>query len=118
MRELMQATFELDDAAAPFVFLRVPESPPRELFGEALAATEARLAGATDRVILVVDLQRVRIMSTRVRTELGAWLQRVDPVLRTRGGTWIAAPVQAATVQKLEDIILTKARDLRRSTVG
>ena len=35
-----------------------------------------------------------------------------------QGSTWIAAPVQAATVQKLEDIILTKARDLRRSTLG
>ena len=35
-----------------------------------------------------------------------------------QGGTWVAAPVQAATVQKLEDIILTKARDLRRSDVG
>jgi hypothetical protein len=35
-----------------------------------------------------------------------------------QGGTWVEAPVQAATVQKLEDIILTKARDLRRSAVG
>ena len=35
-----------------------------------------------------------------------------------QNGAWIAAPVQAATVQKLEDIILTKARDLRRSDVG
>ena len=34
------------------------------------------------------------------------------------GGQWVDAPVQAATVQKLEDIILTKARDLRRSAVG
>jgi hypothetical protein len=34
------------------------------------------------------------------------------------GGNWIAAPVQAATVQRLEDIILTKARDLRRSSIG
>ncbi len=34
------------------------------------------------------------------------------------GGQWVAAPVQAATVQKLEDIILTKARDLRRSDLG
>ena len=33
-------------------------------------------------------------------------------------GAWVSAPVQAATVQKLEDIILTKARDLRRSDVG
>ena len=35
-----------------------------------------------------------------------------------QGGQWVAAPVQAATVQKLEDIILTKARDLRRSDIG
>lgn len=34
------------------------------------------------------------------------------------GGTWVEAPVDAATVQKLEDIILTKARDLRRSAVA
>ena len=35
-----------------------------------------------------------------------------------QNGAWVAAPVQAATVQKLEDVILTKARDLRRSAVG
>jgi hypothetical protein len=35
-----------------------------------------------------------------------------------QGGIWVTAPVQAATVQKLEDIILTKARDLRRSAIG
>lgn len=35
-----------------------------------------------------------------------------------QNGVWVEAPVQAATVQKLEDIILTKARDLRRSAVG
>ncbi|HWL46273.1 MAG TPA: DUF3576 domain-containing protein, partial [Sphingomonadaceae bacterium] len=35
-----------------------------------------------------------------------------------QNGQWVAAPVQAATVQKLEEIILTKARDLRRSAVG
>ncbi len=33
-------------------------------------------------------------------------------------GQWIDAPVQAATVQKLEDVILTKARDLRRNAVA
>ncbi|MGQ3101129.1 MAG: DUF3576 domain-containing protein [Alphaproteobacteria bacterium HGW-Alphaproteobacteria-17] len=32
-----------------------------------------------------------------------------------QGGGWVDAPVQAATVQKLEEIILTRARDLRRS---
>lgn len=31
-----------------------------------------------------------------------------------QGGTWVDAPVQAATVQKLEEVILTRARDLRR----
>ncbi|URW75288.1 DUF3576 domain-containing protein [Sphingomonas donggukensis] len=35
-----------------------------------------------------------------------------------QGGQWVAAPVQAATVQKLEDIILTRARDLRRGAVA
>jgi hypothetical protein len=32
----------------------------------------------------------------------------------SQNGQWVSAPVQAATVQKLEEIILTKARDLRR----
>jgi hypothetical protein len=35
-----------------------------------------------------------------------------------QGGVWVDAPVSAATVQKLEDIILTRARDIRRTTVG
>ncbi|WP_219893995.1 DUF3576 domain-containing protein [Aquisediminimonas profunda] len=35
-----------------------------------------------------------------------------------QGGGWVDAPVQAATVQKLEEIILTKARDLRRSAIA
>ena len=35
-----------------------------------------------------------------------------------QNGQWVDAPVQAATVQKLEDIILTRARDLRRSSAG
>ena len=34
-----------------------------------------------------------------------------------QSGNWVDAPVQAATVQKLEDIILTKARDLRRQAI-
>ena len=36
----------------------------------------------------------------------------------SQDGRWADAPVQAATVQKLEEIILTKARDLRRSAIG
>jgi alpha-beta hydrolase superfamily lysophospholipase len=35
-----------------------------------------------------------------------------------QGGNWVDAPVQAATVQKLEEIILTKARDLRRNAIS
>ena len=53
----------------------------------------------------------------------------LDPDLRADGvrvsaakqvyqnGAWVDAPVTAATVQKLEDIILTRARDLRRAAV-
>ena len=36
----------------------------------------------------------------------------------SQSGVWVDAPVAAATVQKLEDIILTRARDLRRTSVG
>ena len=35
-----------------------------------------------------------------------------------QNGSWVDAPVAAATVQKLEDIILTRARDLRRTSIG
>jgi hypothetical protein len=35
-----------------------------------------------------------------------------------QNGVWVDGPVAAATVQKLEDIILTRARDIRRSSVG
>jgi len=31
------------------------------------------------------------------------------------GGRWVAAPVRAGTVQRLEEIILEKARSLRQS---
>jgi Domain of unknown function (DUF3576) len=34
-----------------------------------------------------------------------------------QGGAWVDVPVQAATVQKLEDVILTRARDLRRQAM-
>ncbi|RZL51564.1 MAG: DUF3576 domain-containing protein [Variovorax sp.] len=36
----------------------------------------------------------------------------------SQSGQWTDAPVQAATVQKLEEIILAKARDLRQSAVA
>ena len=36
----------------------------------------------------------------------------------SQGGAWVDAPLQAATVQRVEEIILTRARDLRRSAVA
>lgn len=36
----------------------------------------------------------------------------------SQNGQWLDAPVKAATVQKLEEVILTKARDLRRTSIG
>lgn len=35
----------------------------------------------------------------------------------SQNGQWVDSPVRAATVQKLEEIILTKARDLRQSAI-
>lgn len=35
-----------------------------------------------------------------------------------QNGQWIDVPVQAATAQKLEEIILTKARELRRMAIS
>ncbi|MBB3956807.1 DUF3576 domain-containing protein [Novosphingobium sediminicola] len=35
----------------------------------------------------------------------------------SKDGFWTDAPVAAATVQRLEDVILTKARDLRQATL-
>ncbi len=35
-----------------------------------------------------------------------------------RNSEWVDAPVRAATAQKLEDIILTRARDLRRTAIA
>ena len=43
----------------------------------------------------------------------GAALREVN-----QGGQWVSAPVAAATTQKLEDIILTRARDLRRASMA
>lgn len=35
-----------------------------------------------------------------------------------QNGVWVDAPVQAGTVQKLEDAILTRARQIRQGSVG
>lgn len=62
--------------------------------------------------------ERVKLTITILDQDLRADALRVAAIRQvTQGGTWVDAPVQAATVQKLEDIILTKARDLRRKAV-
>ena len=62
--------------------------------------------------------ERVKVTVTILDQDLRADALRVASSRQVSQGTnWIEAPVQAATVQKLEDIILTKARDLRRSAI-
>lgn len=63
--------------------------------------------------------ERVKVSVSILDQDLRADALRVAASREVlQGGVWVAAPVQAATVQRLEDIILTKARDLRRSAVG
>ncbi len=63
--------------------------------------------------------ERVKVSVSILDQDLRADALRVAASREVlQGGTWVAAPVQAATVQHLEDIILTKARDLRRSSIG
>jgi hypothetical protein len=62
--------------------------------------------------------ERVKVTVSILDQDLRADALRVAASRQVaQAGSWVEAPVQAATVQKLEDIILTKARDLRRSAV-
>jgi len=62
--------------------------------------------------------ERVKLTVTVLDTDLRADAVRVAASRQVnQGGQWTDAPVQAATVQKLEDIILTKARELRRQAI-
>ncbi|HEU5483074.1 MAG TPA: DUF3576 domain-containing protein [Sphingomicrobium sp.] len=61
---------------------------------------------------------RVKLTVTVLSQDLRADALRVAASRQVnQGGVWVEAPVTAATVQKLEDIILTRARDIRRATV-
>ena len=63
--------------------------------------------------------ERVKLTASVLDQELRADALRVAASRQVnQGGAWVDAPVSAATVQKLEDIILTRARDLRRTTIG
>ncbi len=62
--------------------------------------------------------ERVKLTVTVLSQDLRADALRVAAARQVnQNGTWVEAPVTAATVQKLEDVILTRARDIRRSTV-
>ena len=63
--------------------------------------------------------ERIKLTVTVLDQNLRADALRVAASRQTlQSGAWVDAPVAAATVQKLEDIILTRARDIRRSSVG
>ncbi|GAA4750461.1 hypothetical protein GCM10023264_16230 [Sphingomonas daechungensis] len=62
--------------------------------------------------------ERVKVTASILDQDLRADALRVTASRQVnQGGNWVNAPVSASTVQKLEDIILTRARDIRRTTV-
>ena len=62
--------------------------------------------------------ERVKLTVAVLDPDLRADALRVTAARQVnQNGAWVDAPVSAATVQKLEDIILTRARDLRRAAV-
>jgi len=62
--------------------------------------------------------ERVKLTVSVLDQDLRADALRVAASRQVfQSGVWTDAPVAAATVQKLEDIILTRARDLRRAAV-
>jgi hypothetical protein len=63
--------------------------------------------------------ERVKVTATILDRDLRADALRVAASRQVlQGGQWMDAPVAAATVQKLEEIILTRARDLRRNAIA
>jgi hypothetical protein len=63
--------------------------------------------------------ERVKLTISILDQDLRADALRVAASRQVnQNGAWVDAVVSASTVQKLEDIILTRARDLRRTAVG
>ncbi len=63
--------------------------------------------------------ERVKVSVSILDSDLRADAVRVAASRQVlNNGVWVEAAVQASTVQRLEDIILTKARDLRRTAIG
>jgi acyl dehydratase len=62
--------------------------------------------------------ERVKLTVTVLDQELRADALRVAAARQVQqNGAWVDSTVSAATVQKLEDIILTRARDIRRTSL-
>lgn len=62
--------------------------------------------------------ERMKLNVSILDQDLRADALRVAASRQVRSGnSWVDAPVKAATTQKLEQIILTKARDLRRGAI-
>ncbi|MBH9536642.1 DUF3576 domain-containing protein [Novosphingopyxis sp. YJ-S2-01] len=62
--------------------------------------------------------ERMKLTVTILDQDLRADALRVAASRQVnQNGNWVDAPVRAATVQKMEQIILGKARDLRRSSI-
>jgi hypothetical protein len=63
--------------------------------------------------------ERAKLSVTILDRDLRADALRVLASRQTlQNGQWTDAPVTAATVQRLEEIILTRARDLRRAALA
>ncbi|HEX9955499.1 MAG TPA: DUF3576 domain-containing protein [Allosphingosinicella sp.] len=63
--------------------------------------------------------ERVKVTATILDADLRADALRVAASRQVlQSGQWVDAPVAAATVQRLEEIILTRARDLRRNAIA
>jgi hypothetical protein len=63
--------------------------------------------------------ERVKLTVTILDRDLRADALRVTAARQIQQGSqWVDAPVTAATVQRLEEIILTRARDLRRAAIA
>ena len=63
--------------------------------------------------------ERAKVTVAILDRDLRADALRVTAARQVQqNGQWVDAPVTAATVQRLEDIILTKARDLRRAAIA
>lgn len=62
--------------------------------------------------------ERVKLTVTVLDQDLRADALRVAAARQVQqNGAWVDTTVSASTVQKLEDIILTRARDIRRTSV-